>query len=62
MIAYGKIKRSFKIHPHNECCICGECKINKMKERKNNKVDLTFEYDNKAILNNNKRGKNVVTK
>jgi hypothetical protein len=22
----------------------------------------SFEYDNKAILNNNKRGKNVVTK
>ena len=28
MLQYGKRKRgSGKIHPHNECAICSECKI-----------------------------------
>jgi hypothetical protein len=61
MIAYGKTKRAFKIHPHNECCSCGESKIIKGKERRNNR-ELSFEYENKAILNNNKGGRNVITK
>ena len=66
MVAYGKIKRVFKTHPHNQCSICGESNIIKKRERQKARkvidLDLDFDYSNKAILNNKKGGRNVITK
>ncbi len=40
MLPYGSKKRSFKIHPHNECDICGDDIIHKGGERRKMKMAL----------------------
>ncbi len=41
MIAYGKRKTgSGKIHPHNECGICGESKIVKNREKAEERKEI----------------------
>ena len=41
MVAYGKYKRgSGKIHPHNECSVCGENNVIKKRDRMKIKREL----------------------
>jgi hypothetical protein len=50
MIAYGKRKHgSSKIHPHNECDICSECKISKKRDRQNAKKEIVVEIEHIEI-------------
>mgnify|MGYP001389081567 CR=1 FL=1 len=52
MIPYGMTKRFAKIHPHNECGICGESMPNKKKERQKAKQNIQNEIENEYENNN----------
>lgn len=45
MLQYGKRKRMYKIHPHNECGICGELKVNKKTARQIAKKQIKADQD-----------------
>ena len=40
---YGLQKKHGKLHPHNECGICGEEDVNKKAERRKAKEDIKKE-------------------
>jgi hypothetical protein len=47
MIPYGKKKRTYKLHPHNQCTVCAENKVNKKTARRKAKQQIREETNTK---------------